>query len=171
MCIKYRKLNKVTIKNKYPLPHIYDLFDQLQGAKVFSKIDLRSRVIAYALHQLNLHEKNYLANVVADALRRKAESMRSLAFIPAIERPLAMSSFLEHIKARRYDDPHLLVLIYTVLRGGAKEVVISDDGILQLQCRICVPNVQSLMELILHESHSSWYSIYPGATKMYRDLK
>ena len=42
MCIDYRELNKVTVKNKYPLPWIDDLFDQLQGAGCFSKIELWS---------------------------------------------------------------------------------------------------------------------------------
>jgi hypothetical protein len=42
LCIDYRQLNKVTVKNKYPLSRINDLFDQLKGVKVFSKIDLRS---------------------------------------------------------------------------------------------------------------------------------
>ena len=49
MCIDYRQLNKVTVKNKYPLPRIDDLFDQLQGACVFSKIDLRP-----GYHQLKI---------------------------------------------------------------------------------------------------------------------
>nr|GEY08975.1 reverse transcriptase domain-containing protein [Tanacetum cinerariifolium] len=51
MCIDYRDLNKLTIKNRYPLPRIDDLFDQLQGSQYFSKIDLRSRY-----HQLKEHE-------------------------------------------------------------------------------------------------------------------
>jgi hypothetical protein len=42
LCIDYRQLNKITIKNKYPLPWIYDIFDQLKGARAFFKIDLRS---------------------------------------------------------------------------------------------------------------------------------
>jgi hypothetical protein len=44
LCIDSRQLNKVMVKNKYPLPWIDDLFDQLKGAKVFSKIDLRSGI-------------------------------------------------------------------------------------------------------------------------------
>ena len=42
LCIDYRELNKVTVKNRYPLPRIDDLFDQLKRAGIFSKIDLRS---------------------------------------------------------------------------------------------------------------------------------
>jgi hypothetical protein len=42
MCVDYRSLNDVTVKNKYPLPRIEDLFDQMRGSRVFSKIDLRS---------------------------------------------------------------------------------------------------------------------------------
>ncbi|XP_070048582.1 uncharacterized protein [Nicotiana tomentosiformis] len=97
------------------------------------------------------------ANMVADALSRKAESMDSLACISVEERPLASdvqslanrlvrmdiskpsrflacvvarSSLFEQIKACQYDDPHLLVLCETVLRGGAKEVTIRADGVL-----------------------------------------
>ena len=43
LCVDYRALNKVTVKNSYPLPRIDDLFDRLAGAKYFSRIDLRSR--------------------------------------------------------------------------------------------------------------------------------
>jgi len=42
MCVDYRTFNKATVKNRYPLPRIDDLFDRLLGAKVFSRIDLRS---------------------------------------------------------------------------------------------------------------------------------
>nr|GFA28797.1 reverse transcriptase domain-containing protein [Tanacetum cinerariifolium] len=86
MCIDYRELNKFTVKNLYPLPRIDDLFDQLQGSSIYSKIDLRS-----GYHQLrkelNTRQRHWLelladydcemryhpgkANVVADALSRK----------------------------------------------------------------------------------------------------
>jgi hypothetical protein len=53
LCVDYRPFNTVTIKNKYPLPHIDLLFDQLIGAQVFSKIDLRS-----GYHQIKIHEED-----------------------------------------------------------------------------------------------------------------
>ncbi|XP_070036442.1 uncharacterized protein [Nicotiana tomentosiformis] len=136
--------------------------------------------------------------MVADALSRKAESMGSLAFISTEERPLALdiqslanrlvrmniselsrvlacvvAQFLlfEQIKARQYDDLHLMVLRETVLRGSAKEVTIGADGIMRLQARLCVPNVDGLRKKILEKAHNSQYSIHPGATKMYRDLR
>jgi hypothetical protein len=53
LCIDYREMNKVTIRNKYPLPQIDDLFDQLRGSQVFSKIDLRS-----GYHQLRVKKED-----------------------------------------------------------------------------------------------------------------
>ncbi|GJY81839.1 putative reverse transcriptase domain-containing protein [Tanacetum coccineum] len=53
MCIDYRELNKLTVKNRYPLPRIDDLFDQLQGSSIYSKIDLRS-----GYHQLRVREED-----------------------------------------------------------------------------------------------------------------
>ncbi|GJY58317.1 putative reverse transcriptase domain-containing protein [Tanacetum coccineum] len=53
MCIDYREQNKLTVKNQYPLPRIDDLFDQLQGSNVYSKIDLRS-----GYHQLRVHDED-----------------------------------------------------------------------------------------------------------------
>jgi hypothetical protein len=53
LCVDYRPLNAVTIKNKYPLPRIDILFDQLVGAQVFSKIDLRS-----GYHQIKIHDED-----------------------------------------------------------------------------------------------------------------
>nr|GFB15237.1 putative reverse transcriptase domain-containing protein [Tanacetum cinerariifolium] len=55
MCIDYRELNKLTVKNRYPLPRIDDLFDQLQGSSIYSKIDLRS-----GYHQLSVREQDIL---------------------------------------------------------------------------------------------------------------
>ncbi|GJY54786.1 putative reverse transcriptase domain-containing protein [Tanacetum coccineum] len=58
MCIDYQELNKLTVKNRYPLPRIDDLFDQLQGSSVYSKIDLR---LGY--HQLRVCEGDILKDV------------------------------------------------------------------------------------------------------------
>ncbi|XP_070011393.1 uncharacterized protein [Nicotiana sylvestris] len=141
------------------------------------------------------------ANVVVDALSRNSASIGSLAYIPVGERSLALdvqalanqfvrldisepdrvlactvirSSLFERIRDRQYDDPHLLVLRDTVRHGGAKHVIVGDDGVLRMQGCICVPNVDELHELILDEAYSSRYSIHLGVAKMqksYADCK
>ena len=138
------------------------------------------------------------ANVVADALSRKAGSMGSLAYLQASRRPLARevqtlandfmrlevnekggllasvearSSFLDKIKGRQSDDEKLRRIQDKVLRGEAKEAQIDKEGVLRIKGRVRVPRVDDLINTILTEAHSSRYSIHPGATKMYRDLK
>ncbi|XP_070042588.1 uncharacterized protein [Nicotiana tomentosiformis] len=156
------------------------------------------RVIVYVSRQLKVHEKNYhmhelelvanvhapklwrhylygvpcehpgKANIVAYALSRKAESMDSLAYLLAVERPLAMDV---QALANRFVRLDVSKPRNTVKRGGDKDIVIGDDGVLRLQSRICVPNVDGLRELILEEAHSLHYSIHPCVMKMYCNLK
>jgi hypothetical protein len=63
MCVDYRSLNGVTMKNKYPLPRIEDLFDQMRGVRVFSKIDLRS-----GYHQMKIRPFGYAQDGFLDLI-------------------------------------------------------------------------------------------------------
>ena len=64
LCIDYRQLNRIMIKNRYPLPRIKDLFDQLRGARVYSKIDLCT-----GYHQLRVKEADILKTTFQDVIR------------------------------------------------------------------------------------------------------
>ena len=57
LCVDYKQLNKVTIKNRYPLPCIDNLFDQVRGASIFSKIDLR-----FGYHQVKIKDEDVHKN-------------------------------------------------------------------------------------------------------------
>nr|CAD1829251.1 unnamed protein product [Ananas comosus var. bracteatus] len=59
LCVDYHELNKVTVKNKYPLPRIDDLFDQLQGSRVYSKIDLQSEYHQLKIRPKDVHKTTY----------------------------------------------------------------------------------------------------------------
>ena len=60
ICTDYRQINKVTVKNKYPLPRIEDLFDQLKGASVFSKIDLRSQYYQLRVKDVDVRKTAFI---------------------------------------------------------------------------------------------------------------
>ena len=89
-------------------------------------------------------------------------------FLASVE---ARSSFLNKIKGKQFDDEKLSQIRDMVLRGEAKEAIMDEEGVLRIKGRVCVPRVDDLIHTILTEAHSSGYSIHPGATKMYRDLK
>ena len=83
----------------------------------------------------------------------------------------ARPSFLDMIKGKQFTDEKLIRIREKMLQGEAKEEKIDEEGVLRIKGRVCVPRVDALIHTILTEAHSSRYSIYPGATKMYRDLK
>ena len=89
-------------------------------------------------------------------------------FLACVE---AISSFLDKIKGKQFTDEKLIRIRDKVLRGEAKEAKINETGVFRIKGRVCVPRIDDFIHTILIEAHSSGYSIHPGATKMYRDLK
>ncbi|KAL5544968.1 hypothetical protein UlMin_008752 [Ulmus minor] len=94
------------------------------------------------------------ANCVADALSRK-----STATVMSI------------LKGAQELDPQLLKLKEQVLEGKNVEFSVSTGGILHFKGRLCIPDNAQIKEQLLSEAHTTPYSVHPGATKMYQDLK
>ncbi|XP_070050859.1 uncharacterized protein [Nicotiana tomentosiformis] len=171
MCMNYCQLNKVIIKNNMGEheKHLRLVLQTLREQKLYAK---------FSKYEFWLDFVAFLGNVVSVEERPLALDIQSLAnrlvrldiskHSRVLQCIVDQSSLLERIKARRYNDQHLLVLRETVLQGGAKEVSIGEDGVLWLQGHLCVPNVDVLKEKILEDAQNSRYSIHPGDTKMYR---
>ena len=75
------------------------------------------------------------------------------------------------MKEKKDMDPSLVDLKKSVESKVIEAFSKGGDGVLRYQWRLCIPNVDVLRELILQEAHSSEYTIHPGSTKMYRDLR
>ncbi|GJZ25696.1 putative nucleotidyltransferase, ribonuclease H [Tanacetum coccineum] len=106
MCIDYRELNKLTVKNHYPLPRIDDLFDQLQGLQFFSKIDLRS-----GYHQLRVHEDD-----IPKTMFRTRYGYFKFTVMPfGLTNAPAVLMDLMNIVCRPYLDKFVIVLIDDIL--------------------------------------------------------
>ncbi|GKD84697.1 putative reverse transcriptase domain-containing protein, partial [Tanacetum coccineum] len=106
MCIDYRELNKLTVKNRYPLPRIDDLFDQLQGSHYFSKIDLRP-----GYHQLRLHEDDILKT----AFRTRYEHFNFTVMPFGLTNAPAVFMDLMNRVYKPYLDKFVIVFIYDIL--------------------------------------------------------
>ena len=106
MCVYYRQLNKVTIKNKYQLPRIDDLFDQLQGSCFFSEIDLRS-----GYHQLRVRD----GDVPKTAFRTRYGHYEFLVMSFGLTNALATFMDLMNRFFREYLDSFIIVFIDDIL--------------------------------------------------------
>ena len=78
---------------------------------------------------------------------------------------------LEQVRAQQFDDGGLCKIRDKLLKGESKAAILDSQGVLRIKGRICVPRTGDLTRLIMEEAYSLWYSIHPGATKIYHYLK
>ncbi|GJR33955.1 putative reverse transcriptase domain-containing protein [Tanacetum coccineum] len=147
MCIDYRELNKLTIKNLYPLPRIDDLFDQLQGSSVYSKIDLRS-----GYHQLRVRDED----IPKTAFRTRYEHYEFQVMPFGLTNAPAVFMDLMNRVCKSYLDKFVIVFIDDILIYSHNKEEHAD-------------HLRIILELLKKEKLYAKFS--ECSDKMYQDLK
>ena len=125
LCINYKQLNRVTIKNRYPLLRIDDLFDQLRGARVYSKIDLRT-----GYHQLRVKE----ANIPKIAFRTRYGHFEFTVMPFGLKNAPTAFMDLMHRVFQPYLDQFVVVFVDDILIYSQSEEENEDHLRVVLQC-------------------------------------
>jgi hypothetical protein len=156
-----------------------------------SELNMRQRTWLELIkdYELEIHYHLGKANVVADALSRKSQvnmlvahpmpyelakefDRLSLGFLNNIQGvTIELEPTLEQdIRRGQKDDEKINEIRQLIINGKGKDFR-EDEGVVWLKDRLCVPDIESIRELILKEAHETAYSIHPGSEKMYQDLK
>nr|GEU66466.1 reverse transcriptase domain-containing protein [Tanacetum cinerariifolium] len=171
MCIDYRELNKLTIKNRYPLSRIDDLFDQLQGGSYLKLVCTNNTngskaILGFSWLLLKIHRGK--GNVVVDALSRKdREPLRVRSLVMTVHTNLLekiLKAQTEAMKEKNMKAENLGRLLKPIFE-------ICSNRIRCFKGRIWLPLFGGIRDMIMHELHKSKYSIHPGSDKMYQDLR
>nr|GEX23030.1 putative reverse transcriptase domain-containing protein [Tanacetum cinerariifolium] len=192
MCIDYRELNKLTVKNRYPLPRIDDLFDQLQGSQFFSQIDLRHVINGNGIH-VDPCKIEAVKNWKAPRTLTDVRSFLRLAgyyrrFIKNFSKIAKSLTILTQMSLPDGPEDFVVYCDASEIRLGC--VLIQRELLSDYDCEIryhpgkanVVVDALSRKErvkskrgeartLILDKAHKSKYSVHSGADKMYYDLR
>ncbi|GJX94689.1 putative reverse transcriptase domain-containing protein [Tanacetum coccineum] len=158
MCIDYRELNKLTVKNRYPLPRIDDLFDQLQGLSVYSKIDLRS-----GYHQLRVRDEDILKTAFRTRYGHYEFQVMPFGLTNA---PAVFMDLMNRV-CKPYLDKFIIVFIDDILIYSRNK----EEHVNHLRIILELLKKEKLRDLIIMKVSKNEYSIHPGSDKMYQDLK